>query len=81
MNSGVPILQRIPLLGYFFRHEIDVKSTKEIVVFLTPKRVTSSTGVENRERKILKSIKSEINQPPKTGTKQFIDRVILNKID
>jgi len=80
-NSGVPILQKIPLLGYFFRHEIDVKSTKEIVVFLTPKRVTANTSVEDREREILKSIKSEINQPPKSGTEKFIDRVILNKID
>jgi len=81
MNSGVPILQRIPLIGYFFRHEIDVKSTKEIIVFLTPKKVTSKTGVEDRERKLLNSVKTEINQSSKSGSKQFVDRVLLNKID
>ena len=80
-NSGVPILQKIPLLGYFFRHEIDVKSTKEIVIFLTPKRVTSSTSVAEREKEILKSAKSEINQPPRSGTEKFLDRVIYNKLD
>lgn len=80
-NSGVPILQKIPLLGYFFRHEIDVKSTKEIVIFLTPKRVTSSTSVEEREREILRAAKSDINQPPKSGTEKFLDRVIYNKLD
>ncbi len=80
-NSGVPILQSIPLIGYFFRHEIDVKSTKEIVVFLTPKRVTSTTSVEDRERELLKSIKSEVNQPPKSEVGKFVDRVLLNKLD
>ena len=80
-NSGVPILQKIPLLGYFFRHEIDVESTKEIVIFLTPKRVTSSTSVEEREKEILKAAKSAINQPPRSGTEKFLDRVIYNKLD
>ena len=80
-NSGVPILQNIPLLGYFFRHEIDFISTKEIVIFLTPKRVTSTTGVEDRERELLESIKAEINQPPKAHIKKFVDRALLNKLD
>ncbi len=80
-NSGVPVLQKIPLLGYFFRHEIDVKSTKEIVVFLTPKKVTSSTSVQDREREILNSVKKEINQPKKSPTGKFVERVLLNKID
>ena len=80
-NSGVPILQKIPFLGYFFRHEIDVKSTKEIVIFLTPKRVTSTTSVAERERILIESVKTEIAQPPKSGTEKFVDRVILNKLD
>jgi len=80
-NSGVPILQNIPFLGYFFRHEIDVKSTKEIVIFLTPVKVTSSASVMKREKELISNVKDEINQPPRTPTQKFKDRVIHNKLD
>jgi len=80
-NSGVPILQKIPFLGYFFRHEIDVQSTKEIVIFLTPKRVTPTTSVAERERKLIEAVKIDMAQPPRTGMEKYVDRVILNKLD
>ncbi len=80
-NSGVPILQKIPLLGYFFRHEIDVKSTKEIVIFLTPKRVTSTTSVMEKEQELISQARAAVAQQPKSGTQKFVDRVIYNKLD
>ena len=80
-NSGVPILQKIPLLGYFFRHEIDVKSTKEIVIFLTPVKVTSSASVMEREKKLILNAKDDLAQPPRSPMKKFKDRVIYNKLD
>ncbi|MCK5852386.1 hypothetical protein KAH27_05075, partial [bacterium] len=80
-NSGVPILQKIPLLGYFFRHEIDVRNTKEIVIFLTPKKVTSSTSVMEREKELISNSKDVLAKPPRTPMEKFSDRVIYNKID
>ncbi len=78
-NSGVPVLQNIPLLGYLFRHEIDVKNTKEIVVFLTPKKVTPEKSVTDRERELIANTRLEVNKPSDTPVKKFIDRAILNK--
>lgn len=80
-NSGVPLLQDIPFLGYFFRHEIDVKSKKEIVVMLKPVKVTPSTGLSEREQTLLSITQQEADGPDKSGPKKFLDRVILNKVD
>jgi len=80
-NSGVPILQNIPFLGYFFRHEIDVKSTKEIVVFLTPKKVTPRTSVMKKECELISNTRYEVAKPAGAPIKKFVDRVILNKTD
>ena len=79
-NSGVPILQNIPLFGYFFRHEIDVKSTKEIVVFLTPKKVTPSKSVMERERELISEVRAETSEPEKSGLRKFVDRAVLNRM-
>ena len=80
-NSGVPILQSIPFIGYFFRHEIDVKSTKEIVVFLTPRKVTANNSVMEKEKELISQAKAEFSEPPKSSISKFTDRVILNKLD
>ncbi len=40
LNTGVPVLMDIPLLGALFRHSSDVKASRELVVFVTPKIVT-----------------------------------------
>lgn len=79
MDDRVPILGAIPLLGYFFRHEIDVKKTSEIVVLLTPRKVTPSDGIIERERELLKKTEEEMAAPAESGPKKFVDRVILNK--
>ena len=39
VRTGVPVLQNIPLLGYFFRSTIDVKSKRELLIFITPRIV------------------------------------------
>lgn len=40
-ESGVPILRRIPLLGYLFKKPKYVKTNSELILFLTPHIVTS----------------------------------------
>ncbi|HPF71601.1 MAG TPA: type II and III secretion system protein, partial [Candidatus Krumholzibacteria bacterium] len=39
LESGVPVLKDIPLLGALFKHSTDVKASRELVVFVTPKIV------------------------------------------
>ncbi len=40
LESGIPVLKDVPLLGALFRHTTDVKSNRELVVFVTPTIVT-----------------------------------------
>ncbi len=77
-DEGVPILRSIPLVGYAFRHEIDVKKSSEIIVILTPHKVTSANSVAEKDKSTLSSVKDEV-QEDKSGLNKFIDRVILNK--
>jgi type IV pilus assembly protein PilQ len=39
VKTGVPILQNIPLLGFFFRSTRDVTTKRELLIFITPKIV------------------------------------------
>ncbi len=41
VKRGVPVLQHIPLLGFFFRSSSDVKSKRELLIFITPRIVDS----------------------------------------
>ena len=77
-DDGVPILRSVPLLGYAFRHEIDVKKTSEIVVILTPHKVTSENAVAEKDKKFLKDVQDAV-QEEKSEVDKFVDRVILNK--
>ncbi len=43
VKRGVPILQSIPLLGYFFRSTSDTKSKRELLIFITPKIVEAES--------------------------------------
>lgn len=78
-DERVPVLGSMPLFGYIFRHEIDVKTTSEIIVLLTPHKVTPKTSVLERERNLLDTTNAELTAPPPKPMDQFIDRVILNK--
>jgi type IV pilus assembly protein PilQ len=40
LNSGIPVLMDIPLLGGLFRHTSDTKVSRELVIFVTPTIVT-----------------------------------------
>ncbi|MDY0110540.1 MAG: secretin N-terminal domain-containing protein [Candidatus Krumholzibacteria bacterium] len=40
LESGVPVLKDIPVLGALFRHRSVVKSGRELVIFVTPRIVT-----------------------------------------
>jgi len=42
LKSGIPVLQDIPLLGGLFRHESKTKDARELVIFVTPRVVTST---------------------------------------
>ena len=72
-DERVPILGSIPLLGYVFRHEIDVKKSSEIVILMTPYEVTR--GLE-RESQLAEDIK---NPSEESEVDKFVRRVILNE--
>lgn len=78
-DERVPVLGSTPFLGYLFRHEIDVTKSSEIVVLLTPYKVTPSTGILERERKLLENVHAAQNAPARTNWEKFKDRVIKNK--
>ena len=78
-DSRVPVLGYIPLVGYAFRHEIDVTRTSEIVVFLTPRKVTPEKAVPDRDRNLLKKAKDEVEAPPPSAARDALDKLILNK--
>ena len=40
LDSGIPVLQSIPLLGALFRHETTADVSRELVIFVTPRIVT-----------------------------------------
>ena len=78
-DERVPILGYTPLIGYIFRHEIDVAKSSEIVVFLTPRKVSPDKGVVEKAKEVLTKTKDEIDAPPPSAAKDFLDKVILNK--
>ena len=36
-RSGIPWLSKIPVLGYFFRHDLNSTQNRELLIFITPK--------------------------------------------
>ncbi|MBU8870276.1 MAG: hypothetical protein KOO60_05295 [Gemmatimonadales bacterium] len=40
LNSGIPVLQSIPVLGALFRHQSKADISRELVIFVTPRIVT-----------------------------------------
>jgi type II secretory pathway component HofQ len=40
LDTGVPVLKDLPLLGLLFKHSINTKNNRELVVFVTPRIVT-----------------------------------------
>jgi type IV pilus assembly protein PilQ len=46
--TGVPILKDIPLLGSFFRNTTTVKEKRELLIFVTPRIITSFSAENGR---------------------------------
>ena len=42
LESGIPVLKDVPLLGALFKHTTNVKANRELVVFVTPTIVTDA---------------------------------------
>ena len=40
VESGIPVLMDIPLLGMLFKHKTTVNASRELVIFVTPRIVT-----------------------------------------
>lgn len=78
-DERVPVLGYIPLVGYFFRHEIDVKKTSEIVVLLTPTKVTPSDSMRPGDTEIREQSFDLIEEKEASLIDSAIDTVILNK--
>jgi len=45
-DDGVPVLMHIPLLGRLFRRDIDTTEKRELLIFLTPRIVTSAQAAQ-----------------------------------
>ena len=78
-DERVPILGSMPMLGYLFRHEIDVQKSSEIVVLLTPYKVTATTGILERERQLLEGVQRAQSPDARSSWDKFVDRVVKNK--
>lgn len=76
-DERVPLLGSLPLLGYFFRHEIDVKKNSEIIIMLTPYQVTRN---RDREEQMVKDFEKQFEEElSRTEMDKFVDRVIYNE--
>ena len=73
-DERVPILGYIPLVGYLFRHEIDVQRNSEILILLTPCEVGRDDQCEHHMVDDLKVAGEE-----ESAISKFVDKVILNK--
>lgn len=51
-RTKVPILGSIPLLGWLFRHDEEVTSRREIIVFITPRVIDTPAQMEDDARKL-----------------------------
>ena len=36
-ENGVPLLRKIPVLGFFFRHHSEIENRQELLIFITPR--------------------------------------------
>ena len=73
-DERVPVLGYIPLIGYLFRHEIDVQRNSEILILLTPCEVGRD---DQREHHMVDDLK--VAGEEESAINKFVDKVILNK--
>jgi type IV pilus assembly protein PilQ len=46
-TAGVPLLSKIPLLGFFFRHNTESEDRQELLIFVTPRILNRQTMAQN----------------------------------
>lgn len=46
-QSGLPILSKIPVLGFFFRNSSELETKNELLIFVTPRILNRSTVAQN----------------------------------
>ena len=46
-SSGIPVLSRIPVLGFFFRNHRELETRQELLIFITPRILNRSTVAQN----------------------------------
>lgn len=51
-NTGVPILSKIPIVGYLFKNKTKTHSNDNLLIFMTPKIVTPKQAQTNEYTKI-----------------------------
>jgi general secretion pathway protein D len=65
IESGVPILKDIPLLGFFFRSRTTSRARTELAIFLTPHVVftdAEAEGLLRREQERLRESRDDVNR-------------------
>jgi general secretion pathway protein D len=67
VRSQVPILGRIPLLGFLFRSETKAKTRNEMVIMIRPHVISTPSEGEEISRKLLKGLSVHPSMPDAKG--------------
>ncbi len=59
-ETGIPLLRRIPLLGYLFKQPSYQRETNEMLIFLTPRVITTFDDAERISEPEIKKLEFEI---------------------
>jgi len=55
--QGIPLLSKIPVLGYLFRYTVDTKTKKELIIIVTPRVVSDRTESEKLTKEYMNKLK------------------------
>ncbi|HBP20063.1 MAG TPA: hypothetical protein DEA08_20025 [Planctomycetes bacterium] len=72
-RDGVPWLQRIPLLGFFFRRQDYQKVRRELVITIRPFVLTTPGEGDTLSRRLMKELSIHPNAPDARGTLSTFD--------
>ena len=46
-TSGLPILSKIPVIGFFFRNYRELETKNELLIFITPRILNKAAVAQN----------------------------------
>jgi type IV pilus assembly protein PilQ len=46
-QAGLPILSKIPVIGFFFRNSTELETKNELLIFVTPRILNRSAVAQN----------------------------------